>query len=97
MPTDEDINLARHVRGYVDKNQWLIADVEQMKEMSDASLLRMLSKLNSRSKHVCLIYQRKQNQYDELLDSVVSLRVATGSSEVGDICLFYSDSTGNYS
>ena len=53
------------------------------------------SQLNSRSKNVCLTYQRKLNQFDELLQTIVQLRRQTGTAEVVLLFRDYADSSGN--
>ncbi|KNB41947.1 hypothetical protein JH06_4535 [Blastocystis sp. subtype 4] len=78
MPDDEEISLKRHSRGIIDQNNWLIVN----ESMSERDVIRCLSKVNSRCKNVCLTYQRKLNQFDELLVSIVELRRQSGTSEI---------------
>ncbi|KAK8824949.1 hypothetical protein WA538_005614 [Blastocystis sp. DL] len=78
MPEDDDINMKRHLRGIVDKASWLTVDAST----PEPDVIHCLSKLNSRSKNVCLTYQRKLNQFDELLQTIVQLRRQTGTAEI---------------
>lgn len=88
MPEDDEINMKRHLRGIVDKAAWLTVDAST----PEPDVIHCLSKaplaspphsqLNSRSKNVCLTYQRKLSQFDELLQTIVQLRRETGMAEV---------------
>ena len=91
MPEDDDINMKRHLRGIVDKASWLTVDAST----PEPDVIHCLSKLNSRSKNVCLTYQRKLNQFDELLQTIVQLRRQTGTAEVVLLFRDYADSSGN--
>ncbi|KAK8824104.1 hypothetical protein WA556_003429, partial [Blastocystis sp. ATCC 50177/Nand II] len=82
MPGDEELDLKRHMRGHVDKSEWIVLDEESVKKMNDKALMGVLSKLNNKLKRTCLVYQRKMNQYDELLETIAELRHATGTSEI---------------
>lgn len=92
MPSDEELDLKRHMRGHVDKSDWVVLEEENVKKMNDKALMGVLSKvglcgcvdgqLNNKLKRTCLVYQRKMNQYDELLKNIAELRHASGTSEV---------------
>ena len=45
MPSDEDLDLKRHMRGHVDKSEWVMIDEEAMNKMSEDALMSVLSKV----------------------------------------------------
>lgn len=45
MPSDEDLDLKRHMRGHVDKSEWVMIDEEAMNKMGEDALMNVLSKV----------------------------------------------------
>ena len=45
MPGDEELDLKRHMRGHVDKSEWIVLDEESVKKMNDKALMGVLSKV----------------------------------------------------
>ena len=45
MPGDEELDLKRHMRGHVDKSEWIVLDEESVRKMSDKALMGVLSKV----------------------------------------------------
>ena len=45
MPSDEELDLKRHMRGHVDKSDWITLDEESVKKMNDKALMGVLSKV----------------------------------------------------
>ena len=45
MPGDVELDLKRHMRGHVDKSEWIVLDEESMKKMNDKALMSVLSKV----------------------------------------------------
>ena len=78
MPDDEEINLSRHIKGHVDKQGWITVE----ESASEKAVISALSKLNSKSKHSCLVYQRKMIQYNELLNEIAKIRKFSGNTEI---------------
>ncbi|KAK8833395.1 hypothetical protein WA577_000360, partial [Blastocystis sp. JDR] len=74
MPSDEAINLRRHSAGVIDKSEWLVIPLLDCVNMTDAKLIDRLSAMNSKLKKTCLVYERKINQYEECIDSILSLK-----------------------
>ena len=42
MPGDEELDLKRHMRGHVDKSEWIVLDEESV---NDKALMGVLSKV----------------------------------------------------
>lgn len=47
FPEDDEINLARHQRGHVDKSQWIEYSVDALKSLSEKTVKKSLSKVSN--------------------------------------------------
>lgn len=78
MPSDSEIQFQRHAMGVVDQEMWIRLTPAQCTTQTEMEIDAILSRLNSRTKRMCLHYERKVSQYEELVDKAEELLCQSG-------------------